>query len=107
MCEIQVPDEAIVERMSGRRVHPGSGRNYHVKFNPPKNTDKDDITGEPLIQRPDDLPETVLKRLEVYHDETSPLVDFYQSPELTEVNYFTVDGMQTVDEVFNDIKTSL
>ena len=107
VCEIQVPDEAIVERMSGRRVHPGSGRNYHVKFNPPKNTDKDDITGEPLIQRPDDLPETVLKRLEVYHDETSPLVDFYQSPELAEVNYFTVDGMKTVDEVFNSIKTSL
>lgn len=107
VCEIQVPDEAIVERMSGRRVHPASGRNYHILFNPPQNPGFDDMTGEPLIQRPDDEPETVLKRLEVYRDETSPLVDFYQNSELVDVNYFKVNGLQSVDAVFHDIKDLL
>ncbi|MEK9650386.1 MAG: adenylate kinase [Gammaproteobacteria bacterium] len=107
VCEIQVPDEAIVERMSGRRVHPASGRNYHILFNPPQNPGFDDMTGEPLIQRPDDEPETVLKRLEVYRDETSPLVDFYQNSELVDVNYFKVNGLQSVDAVFRDIKDLL
>ena len=77
VVEIDVPDEAIVERMSGRRSHPASGRTYHVKFNPPKVAGKDDVTGEDLVQRDDDKEETVLKRLEVYHSQTKPLVDYY------------------------------
>ena len=79
VIEIDVPDAAIVERMSGRRVHVASGRTYHVKFNPPKVRGKDDVTGEPLIQRDDDREETVLKRLEVYAAQTRPLVDYYSS----------------------------
>lgn len=77
VVEIDVPDEAIVERMSGRRSHPASGRTYHVKFNPPKEAGKDDVTGEDLVQRDDDREETVLKRLEVYHSQTKPLVKYY------------------------------
>jgi len=77
VLEIDVADSEIVERMSGRRVHVASGRTYHVKFNPPKVEGKDDETGEPLIQRDDDKEETVLKRLEVYHSQTKPLVDYY------------------------------
>ncbi len=77
VVEIDVPDSAIVERMSGRRSHPESGRTYHVKFNPPKVAGKDDVTGEDLVQRDDDKEETVKKRLEVYHDQTKPLVDYY------------------------------
>lgn len=77
VVEIDVPDEAIVERMSGRRSHPASGRTYHVKFNPPKVAGKDDVTGEDLVQRDDDKEETVLKRLEVYHSQTKPLVNYY------------------------------
>ncbi len=79
VIEIFVEDKEIVNRMSGRRVHPGSGRNYHVLYNPPQTEGADDITGEPLVQREDDKPETVLKRLEVYHDQTKPLTDFYRS----------------------------
>ena len=78
VLEIDVPDAAIVERMSGRRVHPGSGRTYHVKFNPPKVEARDDITGEPLIQREDDREATVLHRLAVYQSQTRPLVAFYE-----------------------------
>lgn len=77
VVEIDVPDEAIVERMSGRRSHPASGRTYHVKFNPPKVAGKDDVTGEDLVQRDDDKEETVKKRLEVYHSQTKPLVKYY------------------------------
>jgi adenylate kinase len=77
VVEIDVPDSAIVERMSGRRSHPASGRTYHIKFNPPKVAGKDDVTGENLVQRPDDVEETVKKRLEVYHSQTKPLVDYY------------------------------
>ncbi|MFZ6688262.1 adenylate kinase [Undibacterium sp. SXout11W] len=77
VLEIDVPDEAIVDRMSGRRVHPASGRSYHVKFNPPKVEGKDDETGEDLIQRDDDKEETVKKRLAVYHDQTKVLVGYY------------------------------
>jgi len=79
VVEIDVPDSAIVERMSGRRSHPASGRTYHIKFNPPKVAGKDDVTGEDLVQRPDDAVETVMKRLEVYHSQTKPLVDYYAS----------------------------
>ena len=77
VLEIDVPDAAIIERMSGRRVHLASGRTYHVKYNPPKVRDRDDITGEPLIQREDDREETVKKRLAVYHEQTEPLVAYY------------------------------
>ena len=77
VLEIDVPDAAIIERMSGRRVHPGSGRTYHIKFNPPKVPDQDDVTGEPLIQRVDDQEATVTKRLSVYHEQTEVLVNYY------------------------------
>ncbi|MBM3390756.1 MAG: adenylate kinase [Betaproteobacteria bacterium] len=77
VLEIDVPDEEIIKRMSGRRVHTASGRTYHVVFNPPKVAGKDDVTGEDLIQRDDDKEETVRKRLSVYHSQTKPLVDFY------------------------------
>ena len=77
VLEIDVPFDAIIERMSGRRVHPASGRSYHIKFNPPKVNGKDDVTGEPLIQRDDDQEATVRKRLQVYTDQTRPLVDYY------------------------------
>ena len=77
VLEIDVPDSEIVERMSGRRVHVASGRTYHVKYNPPKVAGKDDVTGEELIQRDDDREETVKKRLEVYHSQTKPLVEYY------------------------------
>jgi len=79
VLEIDVPFDAIINRMSGRRVHPTSGRTYHIKFNPPKVTGKDDVTGEDLIQRDDDKEETVRKRLQVYDDQTRPLVNYYSS----------------------------
>ena len=79
VLEIDVPDEEIITRMSGRRVHPASGRTYHVKFNPPKAEGRDDVTGEPLVQRDDDREDTVKKRLEVYRSQTRPLVDYYGS----------------------------
>ena len=78
VLEIDVADSEIIERMSGRRVHPASGRTYHVKFNPPKVAGKDDVTGEDLIQRDDDKEETVKKRLQVYHSQTVPLIEYYQ-----------------------------
>ena len=77
VVEIDVPDGVIVERMSGRRSHPATGRTYHVKFNPPKVAGKDDVTGEDLVQRIDDHQDTVIRRLEVYHSQTKPLVDYY------------------------------
>ena len=79
VIEIEVNDDEILRRMSGRRVHPGSGRSYHVDFNPPKVPGKDDITGEPLVQRPDDDVATVKKRIETYHSQTKPLVNYYLS----------------------------
>ena len=79
VVEIEVADSEIIKRMSGRRVHPASGRTYHIVFNPPKVAGKDDITREDLVQRPDDAEETVLKRLTVYHDQTKPLVEYYSS----------------------------
>ena len=77
VVEIDVADSEIVQRMSGRRVHPNSGRTYHTIFNPPKVAGKDDVTGEDLVQRPDDVEDTVIKRLKVYHDQTKPLVEYY------------------------------
>ena len=106
VVEIHVDDEVIVNRMSGRRVHPGSGRNYHVDFNPPKSEGVDDDTGEPLIQREDDKPDTVLKRLNVYHEQTKPLSDFYtKQSEDTDLIYINVDGSKSVDEVFRSISS--
>ena len=97
VLEIDVPDDEIITRMSGRRVHPGSGRVYHVKFNPPRVADRDDDTGEPLILRDDDKPETVKHRLEVYRKQTRPLVDYYRA--LPDVKYRKISGIGRVDEV--------
>jgi len=108
VIEIQVDDDVIVRRMSGRRVHPGSGKNYHIDFNPPQIEGKDDETGEPLIQREDDKPETVLKRLAVYHDQTKPLSDFYSNQALeSNLKYIKVDGSMSVDDVFNLISSQI
>jgi len=108
VIEIVVGDEVIVNRMSGRRVHPGSGRNYHIDYNPPKVNGVDDISGEELIQREDDKSATVLKRLGVYHEQTKPLTKFYKDiSSKTNLNYFSVDGSKTVNEVFNSIKEDI
>jgi adenylate kinase len=103
VLEISVPFDAIIERMSGRRSHPASGRTYHVKYNPPKVEGRDDITGEPLVQRDDDKEETVRKRLEVYSAQTRPLVDYYsqwalQDPAIAP-RYRSISGMGGVDEI--------
>jgi len=104
VVEIEVPDEEIIRRMSGRRVHPGSGRNYHIKFNPPKVEDVDDLTGEPLIQRDDDKPETVKDRLNVYRSQTFPLIGFYQKKANKKLlNYIKVSGIDIPDEVSKKI----
>tara|TARA_B100000676_G_scaffold144622_1_gene143046 strand:- start:2059 stop:2703 length:645 start_codon:yes stop_codon:yes gene_type:complete len=108
VIEIHVEDQAIVDRMSGRRVHPGSGRNYHIEYNPPENEGHDDISGEPLIQREDDKPETVLKRLSVYHEQTKPLTDFYKNKaEEGTLLFFRVNGSNSVDKVFESISKYL
>ncbi|TDP74412.1 adenylate kinase [Roseateles toxinivorans] len=103
VLEIDVPFEAIIERMSGRRSHPASGRTYHVKFNPPKVEGRDDVTGEALIQRDDDKEETVKHRLNVYQAQTRPLVDYYGSWAKTgdaqAPQYRRIEGMGTVDEI--------
>jgi adenylate kinase len=102
VLEIDVPFEAIIERMSGRRSHPASGRTYHVKFNPPKVEGLDDATGEPLVQRPDDQEETVRKRLEVYSAQTRPLVDYYSSwarNDPAAPQYRAISGTGSVDEI--------
>ena len=103
VLEIDVPDSAIVERMSGRRVHVASGRTYHLRFAPPKVPGLDDVTGEPLIQRVDDLEDTVKKRLEVYATQTRPLVAYYQhwaaSGEPGAPAYRCIDGIGSVDDI--------
>jgi adenylate kinase len=103
VLEIDVPFEAIIERMSGRRSHPASGRTYHVKFNPPKTEGLDDVTGEALVQRPDDQEETVKKRLEVYSAQTRPLVDYYSEWAKTEPaaapKYRAISGTGSVDDI--------
>lgn len=108
VVEIAVDDEEIVSRLSGRRVHPGSGRVYHVVYNPPKSEGLDDETGEPLMQRDDDTEETVRERLNVYHAQTSPLIDFYQA--LTGANaprYHKVEGVGTVDSIRDKVFETL
>jgi adenylate kinase len=103
VLEIDVPFEAIIERMSGRRSHTASGRTYHVKFNPPKSAGLDDITGEPLIQRDDDKEETVKKRLEVYAAQTRPLVEYYanwaKADPVNAPKYRAISGMGSVEEI--------
>lgn len=98
VLEIFVEDEEIVSRLSGRRVHEASGRVYHVKYNPPKNEGVDDETGEPLIQRDDDKEETVRKRLDVYHEQTEPLVEFYQQSD-SSAKYAKVGGVGSLDDI--------
>lgn len=107
VLEISVADSVIVDRMSGRRVHPASGRSYHVKFNPPKVEGKDDVTGEPLVQRDDDREEVVLKRLSVYHSQTEALVKFYsdlaKSGATDAPQYRSVEGTGAIEEIRDNI----
>ena len=111
VLEIDVPDATIIERMSGRRVHMASGRTYHVKFNPPKVADRDDATGEPLIQRVDDLEETVRKRLQVYQHQTRPLVDYYtrwaRTGSADAPRYLRVTGSGSVDQIKQRVMAAL
>ena len=108
VIEIHVPDQDIIERMSGRRMHPGSGRNYHVIYNPPKIDGKDDLTGEDLVQREDDEPETVKDRLKVYEDQTAPLIDFYSEMSKKEnLKYIKVSGTSSPEEVSSEILSML
>jgi len=111
VLEIDVPDAAIVERMSGRRVHPSSGRTYHVRYNPPKVPDRDDVTGEPLIQREDDREETVRKRLAVYHEQTEPLIAYYKEWAVTgdpqAPKYRKVDGLGSVEAIRDAVFAAL
>jgi adenylate kinase len=111
VLEIEVPDAAIIERMSGRRVHVASGRTYHIKYNPPKVADRDDVTGEPLIQREDDKEETVKNRLAVYHAQTEPLIAYYaqwaatgdpRAPKFRKVN-----GLGSVDAIRDAVFAAL
>ena len=106
VIEIAVEDEEIVKRMSGRRVHSQSGRTYHVIYNPPKVEGKDDVTGEDLVQRADDNEETVRHRLGVYHDQTAPLVDFYQKIE-GETRYSRIEGVGSVEEIKGQVLSAL
>lgn len=107
VIEVSVDDEEIIKRMSGRRAHLTSGRTYHVIYNPPKVENVDDVTGEPLVQRDDDKEETVKKRLDVYHEQTEPLIDYYQSfaasGESAAPVYAKVEGIGTVDEIKSKI----
>ena len=111
VLEIAVEDEEIVARLSGRRVHEASGRIYHVTHNPPQNEGLDDETGEPLVQREDDKEETVRKRLDVYHAQTEPLVDYYtrwsQSGDSAAPNYVRINGIGSVEEIRDRIFSAL
>lgn len=111
VVEIDVADDEIIRRMSGRRVHPASGRTYHVEFNPPKAENLDDVTGEPLIQRDDDKEETVKKRLAVYHEQTEPLVAYYskwfQEGTHNAPRYVKVAGVGSVEEIRGRILAAL
>lgn len=110
VVEIKVEDGPIIKRMSGRRVHLASGRTYHIEFNPPRVEGKDDETGEELIQRDDDQDETVRKRLSVYHEQTSPLINYYtelSNQNGTNIKYVNVNGMQDVKDVMQDIMSLL
>ena len=109
VLEIDVPDDEIVRRLSGRRVHLDSGRVYHVDFNPPAKEGLDDYTGEALVQRKDDEEDTVRKRLSLYHEQTKPLVDFYQQMEKKtgKLRFIKINGTRSINEIVADIKQSL
>lgn len=111
IVEIDVPDEEIIKRMSGRRVHPASGRTYHVIFNPPAVAGKDDVTGEDLVQRDDDSEETVRKRLKVYHDQTEPLIGYYRNLTLDgsedAPRYCRITGTGEVEQIRQEIIDTL
>ena len=111
VVDINVPDTEIIKRMSGRRVHLASGRTYHITFNPPKEEGKDDVTGEALIQRDDDQEETVRNRLDVYHAQTEPLVDYYKSWESSGESaapiYIRIEGVGKVEEIRDQIYSAL
>jgi adenylate kinase len=111
VLEIDVPDDEIITRMSGRRVHPASGRSYHLKFNPPRSEGKDDVTGEPLVQRDDDREATVRKRLEVYRLQTRPLVEYYRKWAATgdskAPRYHKIGGSGPVDEIRRRVLAAL
>ena len=105
VVEIQVADEELVTRITGRRVHPGSGRVYHVVYNPPQVADQDDETGEPLLQREDDTEETVRERLAVYNEQTAPLIEYYSAQE--GLRYVRINGEGDVESIQNDIAAAL
>ncbi len=111
VVDIDVPDEEIIKRMSGRRAHLASGRTYHIVYNPPKEEGKDDLTGEPLVQRDDDKEETVKKRLDVYHDQTEPLIDYYKKWEATgeaaAPKYCHINGVGSLEDITQQIFTAL
>ena len=111
VVDINVPDEEIIKRMSGRRAHLASGRTYHIIFNPPKEEGKDDVTGEPLVQRDDDKEDTVRKRLEVYHDQTEPLIDYYKkwesSGQAGAPKYVRIEGVGKVEEIRDQVYSAL
>jgi len=111
VVEIAVDDEEIVKRMSGRRVHPASGRTYHVTFNPPRTSGKDDVTGEDLVQRKDDEENTVRNRLTVYHEQTAPLIDFYadwqRKGDAAAPRYLRIEGIGGVEEIRDRIFSAL
>ena len=108
VLELTLKDELIINRMSGRRVHQPSGRSYHLEFNPPEKDGLDDVTGEPLIQRDDDKPETVKNRLEVYWEQTNPLIVYYRSKSVqTNLKYIEIDGSKTLEKVSSQIHAAL
>ena len=108
VLELTLEDELIINRMSGRRIHQSSGRSYHIEFNPPKNEGIDDETGETLIQRDDDKPDTVKNRLEVYWEQTNPLIVYYRSKSIqTDLKYIEIDGSKTMENVSLEIKEAL
>ena len=108
VVEIAVGDEEIVARLSGRRVHPGSGRVYHIKYNPPQQAGVDDETGEALVQRDDDTEETVRRRLEIYYSQTSPLIDFYQNMSGDDTpGYHRIEGVGSVEGIRDAVFASL
>lgn len=107
VVEIKVGDKELVQRISGRRVHPGSGRVYHIEYNPPKLAGYDDVTHEPLEQREDDNAVTVRGRIDVYNQQTAPLVDYYSNKDGVSLNYIGIDGQGTVDEIQSQIIAEL
>ena len=108
VVELVVPDDSIVKRMSGRRVHLASGRTYHIVYNPPKVEGKDDVTGEPLVIRPDDQEDVVRSRLKTYHSQTEPLVAYYKKDaEAGKVKFVSVDGCQPVEKISGELAAKL